>query len=502
MTAPVDAHATAPANVSPVVASARAQPLPPGPHAPALVQLTRYMADPIAFLERCRRELGPVFTLRWPGMPPMVYFTEPAAVQAIFACSPEVLRGGASNAVLDFVTGPRSVARLDGQAHRRRRRGMVPPFGRLGPSYAEAMRSNTLAVLGAYGHRVFSFREASQSLTLDNLIRCALGVRDTARAAQLKALTLDFIAGSLNPVMAALWMLFSGVEVRERIVRHLAPLAHFRATRRLPFVTLARAIEQLDRLLYAAIAEARASDDDGRIDVLSLLVRSEDHRPDLELRDELMTILVGGHETTSTTLDWVLVEACSRPEVMARIRRELDDAVGDGPVTVEALSHLTYLRAVIHECLRLHPPAPAIGRLAAEPVTIAGVDLPAGVMVTPSVVLVHRDATSWSNPRRFVPDRFLDEPIPKGAFIPFGGGSRTCLGKPFAMFQLQVVLGTLLSRFDVEPIDWPAPKLVQRGLFTGVSHPVDLRLRPRSERRHVDPAPPSPRHGSSPCPVC
>jgi cytochrome P450 len=446
--------------------------LPPGPGDPAIVQVARYMRDPVGFLVRCRERYGPTFTLRWPGMPPMVYFTEPEPIRAIFRASPQVLCAGRSNSVLDFIAGPRSVARLDGQDHKQRRRGMVSPFTRLGPCYAEAMAANTLALFRRPAGQSCSFQQLSQSLSLRNLIHCALGIEAPDRADRLHDLMLTFMRDSLNPVMAAMWMMLPGVALRKQLVRRLAPLAHRRAGQAIPFVALADAIRQLDELLREEIVAARALADSERVDVLSLLVGMHEELADEDLRDELMAILVAGHETTSTTMDWFVVAALSQPPVLDRLRAEVDRVVGRGPVRVEMLPQLEYLTAVIHECLRLHPPVPAVGRFVARELEIGGVWLPAGVVVSPSIALLHRDPTVWNDPLEFRPERFLDGSADKAQLISFGGGTRTCLGKPFALFQLQVVLATLLSNFELIPGDWPTAKIVQRGLFTGVAHPV------------------------------
>jgi cytochrome P450 len=452
--------------------------LPAGPGEPAIVQVARYMSDPVGFVVRCRERYGSTFTLRWPGMPPMVYFTDPAAIRAIFRTSPEVLCAGRSNSVLDFIAGPRSVARLDGQAHKQRRRELVSPFARLGPAYAEAMAANTLALFGSVRAQRVSFQQLSQSLSLRNLIHCALGITEPSRADRLHDLMLTFIRDSLNPVMAAMWMKFPGVQLREQLVRRLGPLAQRRMGSAIPFVALADTIGQLDELLHEEIVAARR-DVTERVDVLSLLVGMHEELTDADLRDELMAILVAGHETTSTTMDWFMVQALSRPAVLQRLREEVDRVVGDGPVTISKLPQLEYLTAVIHECLRLHPPVPTVGRFVARELEIGGVQLPVGVVASPSITLLHRDPTLWPDPLDFRPERFLDGSSDKANLIAFGGGTRTCLGKPFGLFQLQVVLATLLANFELTPSEWPTARVVQRGLFTGVSHPVVLSVRAR-----------------------
>jgi cytochrome P450 len=463
------------------MASARRQSLPLGPREPSLFQVARYMRDPVGYLERCRARYGPVFTLRWPGMPPMVYFSEPASIHAIFRADPEVLQAGHSNAVLDFIAGPRSVARLDGQAHKQRRRGLVAPFAELGAYYAATMAANAIGHARDAGGSTFSFQEMSQSLSLYNLIHCALGVEEPARAKALHDLMLTFIRESLNPVMAALWMMFPGVPLRKSMVRAMAGLADRPGLRRLPFVTLAATIRRLDAELYQSIDDARRdAGAETRVDVLALLVRMSNELADEDLRDELMAILVAGHETTSTTMDWFMIEVLSRPAVLERLRAEIDRVVGAGPVTVEMLDELEYLTAVINECLRLRPPVPSVGRYVARDVEIGGVHLPAGIVVSPSIALQHRNRELWDDPLTFRPERFLEDETDKAGLIAFGGGTRICIGKPFGLFQLQVVLATLLWRFELTPGRWPVTKQVQRGLFTGVSHPIAMRI---AERR-------------------
>lgn len=450
--------------------------LPIGPVSPALVQVARYFYDPIGYLEDCRARFGPTFTLRWPGMPPLVYFSELASVTEAFAASPRVLQAGRSNAVLDFVTGPRSVARLDGAAHRKRRRDLASPFCRLGPHFATTMTRN--AVLAAERARggVVSFSELSQALSLRNLVDCMLGL-DSGLAARLRELVQRFMRESLDAVTATMWMLFPGVPLRRTMVRWLAPWASQAGLRRVPFVALAETIRELDAVLYQAIAEARRRPA-GANDLLGLLVAQHEH--DEDLRDELMAILVAGHETTSTSMDWFMVEVLSRPDLLRRLREEIDGVVGDGVCDAGMVGRMPLLRATIQEVLRLRPPVPSVGRLVVKDTAIAGVRLPAGVVVSPCIALLHRDPTVWSEPHRFSPERFSEGPIRKGSFIPFGGGTRTCLGKPFGLFQLTIVLATLLGRFELRGADWPAARVAQRGLFTGVDHGVDLTITPRA----------------------
>jgi cytochrome P450 len=444
---------------------------PDGPWEPSALQVVRYMMDPVGHLERCRDTYGPVFTLRWPGMPPMVYFTEPDAIRELFAAPAETLRAGRSNAVLDFIAGPRSVARLDGEAHKQRRRALSSPFTRLGPDYAAAMVRQTVDSLSASGP--VSLQAVDQSLSLRNLIRCALGVQHPATADALHAGMLTFIHDSLNPVMAAAWMALPGVALRKAMVRRLGPLAAVPLLRQLPFVRLSHTIATLDHQLLTLIRAARTAE---TADILGLLVQRAPEMSDEDLRDELMGLLVAGHETTATTMDWFWVEVLQRPELLARLVAEVDDVLGSDEVTPAHLPRLRLLTATVQECLRLRAPVPSVGRYVMHDTVIAGVPLRRGEIASPCLALAQRDPAAWPDPQTFRPERFLDLTPDRGAHAPFGGGARTCVGRHFALFQLQVVLATALSRFTLTPAAWPAARQVQRGLFTGVSHPVTVTI--------------------------
>ena len=324
-------------------------------------------------------------------MPPMVYFTEAEPIAEVFRASPDVLQGGRSNALLDFLTGPHSVARLDGCPHRHRRRELTSPFCRLGPDFAATMAANAIRAFRDTSRRTVSFRELSRALTLRNLVDCTLGI-GRQHTDRLRGLVRRFMDDSLHPVMAAAWLCMDGKALRKAMTRWLAPASTLPGLRWLPFASLARTVQELDGLLYEAIDAARQRE--GDLDLLSVLTASETYAGDEAIRDELMTMLVAGHETTATTMDWFLVETFSHPEVLARVQQEVRDVLGEGACDASMTGRMPYLRAVINEVLRLHPPVPGVGRYVAKPTTIGGVDLPVGAGVSPCITLLHR------NPRR------------------------------------------------------------------------------------------------------
>jgi cytochrome P450 len=224
---------------------------------------------------------------------------------------------------------------------------------------------------------------------------------------------------------------------------------------------------EVDDMIFAEIARRRA-DRARRTDVLSLLVeaRDEQGRPmtDRELRDEMMTLLLAGHETTATSIAWALHRLLESPDVLGRVRDELLRVVGRGPLAPTHVPKLEYLDAVTKEALRLNPILPAVGRHLAAPMRIGGRDLPAGATAAPCIYLAHRRPDSWTDPERFLPERFIDGRASPYAFFPFGGGGRRCLGAAFALYEMKVVLAEILRRVALRAAPGNRVRVVRRGL--------------------------------------
>jgi cytochrome P450 len=216
-----------------------------------------------------------------------------------------------------------------------------------------------------------------------------------------------------------------------------------------PYGRFKRVRAEFDDILYGSIREARAGGR-GRDDILARLIRegeqSDDPLDDAELRDELLTLLIAGHETTASTLAWALQWILGLPEVCARLTAEVREVVGDGPVDPSAMGELPYVEACLKEALRLHPPAMSLSRWVARPTTLAGFDLPVGTHVNPSPYLTQRLERLYPQADRYRPERFLEGERPSPfAFYPFGGGRRLCVGAPFALYQMTIVMATLFS---------------------------------------------------------
>ena len=424
--------------------------LPPGPRSPAVLQVVRGLRRPIPLLEECARRYGDVFTLRFPGFDPLVVFSDPAAVKTIFSGDPEVLRAGAANVILAPFVGMDSLLLADGARHRRKRRLLMPPFhGERMQVYGEVMRAITDDVIDRWPlGRAFPIQSETQQITLDVILRAVFGLDEGG--------TKDALRGRM--VEGASIVVDHPMLMMKALQRDLGPLTAWRR------VTQVR--DEVDAMLFAEFARRRAEARTDRTDVLSLLLaaRDEDGQPmsDRELRDEMVTLLLAGHETTATTLAWVLQHVLAHPEVYARLREEL--AAWSGSDRVPGNGDLPYLDATIKETQRLMPIIPMVGRRLEAPLTIGDRELPDGVVVAPSIYLTHRRPDLWKDPERFDPERFLAKRPTPYEFFPFGGGVRACLGAAFASLEMKIVLARILTRVELRAAPGYRARVVRRGI--------------------------------------
>lgn len=414
--------------------------LPPGPRLPVSVQTAAWMARPWQLLDRAAARYGDMFTLRLANEGTWVVVSHPDAVKQVFTESPETLHAGEGNRILLPVLGANSVLLLDDAPHREQRRVLTPPFrGKHLPSYADTVTEVAAAEISQWplGEPV-RLLPRLQVLTLEVILRAVFALRENKRLARLRA----ELTRLLNAV--------SGVP-GQALMFALGP-------RRLQRLGLLRGIlNRIDRLVYAEIDErSRAVDLDERADVLSMLLRARhgggQPMSRAELRDDLMTLLVAGHETTATALSWTIERIVRHPELHECLVDEIRTGQHD------------FREAVIKETLRLRPVIPVVVRRLKAPTEIGGVPLPAGVTVAPSIYLVHRRPDIYPEPERFRPERFLEQQAGTYTWIPFGGGVRRCLGAAFAEYEMRAVLGTLFDTLRVQPADWPSERARRRSI--------------------------------------
>ena len=428
--------------------------LPPAPELPGARQSRRWIGRPLSFLRELRDELGDPFTLRLQYQRPWVVVADPEQVKRVFTAPAGTLHSGEANEHFVPILGVNSLLTLDGSAHMRHRKLLLPPFhgGRM-HRYEQIMRSVAERELERWPPGEPSAAAPRMSaLTLEVILRAIFGLRERERLDPLREGVTALVASAAGARLALL-----GRPERLREAR----FAEFR-----------RVLAHVHELVLAEIGRHRADPGLGeRDDVMSLLLeaRFEDGAgmSDEELRDELMTLLLAGHETTAMSLAWTLERLSRHPDALARATAEADD--GGGP----------YLEAAIRETLRVRPVFAVVARLTKEPFALAGYEIPAGVTIMPSPVLVHHDPEIYPEPDEFRPERFLDRQPGTYSWIPFGGGVRRCIGANFALLEMRVVLATLLARTRPRPAE-AAPESPQRRLITiGPAHGAKVVLEPR-----------------------
>ena len=401
---------------------------PPGPKLPTAVQTVLFMAAKTWAAPRWQRRYGDVFALRIAPAGDAVVLTRPEHIREVFAGSADVFHAGEGNAILGPIMGEHSVLLLDEKEHLAARKRVMAAFhGAALTSWSEAIEQLTAERIAQWPtDKPFAVHPELNDISLEVILRIVFGMADGDRLAQLRPLLKELV--QIGPVIFLGWL-------------------YPQLTRYGPWRRFDRTKQAADALIYAEIADRRAATDLAeRTDVLSKLLSAAPEQSDAELRDHLVTLLLAGHETTASTLAWTLHDLARNPQLLARAQRasdEDDDA---------------YLEAVVKESMRLRPVISVVARRLAKPVRVGGYDLPAGVVVFPSIQLVQRTPRVFPSPDEFRPERFLGQNPPPATWIPFGGGIRRCLGASLAMVEAQAVLKVVLRTVDLCPVgrpEWP-----------------------------------------------
>ena len=433
--------------------------LPPGPRLPRVVQTAGFLIGGARFLEACRRRYGDVVSFSTLFDSSFVMVFDPALVKQVFQGSGHRLHAGEANALLGPILGQRSVLLLDEDEHLRHRRLMLPAFhGARVQAYAEVIRDAADREIAAWPvGREFELLPSMQALTLGVITRAVFGYEPGAEADELRRRLRAMIEPMARPRGLLLLQALTRLRGRD------PSSSGFENSRR-----------AVDEVLFAEIARRRAEADlEDRDDVFSALLLAQDEEgrrlSDSEIRDELLTLLLAGHETTATALAWTFDLMLHTPSVHQRALQRDDE----------------YLDALVKESLRLRPVIPGVGRVVRrEPFALNGYVIPEGIEINPSIRVVHRRADLYPEPGRFRPERFLGPDAPDTyTWIPFGGGTRRCLGATFALMEMRTVLARVLERTQLQAAS-PEPS---ETVFRGIT------LAPRSGVRVIqtrDPSPP------------
>jgi cytochrome P450 len=417
--------------------------LPPGPRLPRWLQTSGFLLQPAHWIDANRRRYGDMVTFRTLFDPCFVMVFDPELVKQVFRGKPDQLRAGEANAVLSPVVGEHSLLLLDGARHLRERKLLLAPFhGERMRAYERVMREAADRAIDSWPvGRAFALLPSMQSLTLDVILRTVFGVEEGPRLEELKRRIRSMIDPTSSRLGLLLYALSNGrfgTGVGESLEADRAGV---------------------DELIYEEVARRRGAPDlEEREDVLSMLLRACDEdgnaMTDRELRDELVTLLVAGHETTATGLAWTFnLLTHSRP-VRERLRASL--AAGDS----------AYLDAVVKESLRVKPVIAGVGRkVREEPFELGGYEIPVGIEINPSIAAIHRRADRYDSPREFRPERFLGDESPDTyTWLPFGGGTRRCIGASFALFEMNTVVRRVMERTDLAAADRRLDKGVRKGV--------------------------------------
>jgi cytochrome P450 len=431
--------------------------------------MLQWMWSPAAWLDELGSRWGDAFTSRSPLYGTLVNFSHPEAVKQVFTGDPAVFHAGEANEPFAAFVGRQSVLLLDEAAHLHVRRMMLPAFhGERMRHYTALMREATRRAVEPLrlGQRL-ALHPFFQQVTLEVIFRAVLGLEDGPAIDEARAQLVRMLHRVQSP-SGMLW-------TRQVLQKDLGPLT--------PWAGIKREIEATERMLLTQIEAHRRGEGDPE-DVLSMLVGAVDEEgrglDDPSIRDQILTLLVAGHETSATSLCWAFEEILRVPGEQERLVAEAEAVLGGAPVEAEHLPLLERIDSAVKETLRLHPVSSAVGRRLKRPATIGGHDLPAGVMAVALVYLLHRRPELYPDPERFVGDRFVDKKIDPYSWAPFGGGVRRCLGMAFALHEMKVMLATMFGmglRLELEqkgPIETTlrgpiyAPKGATRVIVRGI----------------------------------
>ncbi|MEJ6481645.1 cytochrome P450 [Nostoc punctiforme UO1] len=430
--------------------------LPNGPQTHPWIQMYQWLTNPLEYMEACTKRYGDIFTLKLgQNFAHQVFISNPQAIQQIFTTDPKQLDSGESAGIKAPLLGQQSLLALDGKPHQRQRKLLTPPFhGERMLAYGELIREITEQVSSQWQvGETFAVLPSMQAISFQVILKAVFGLEDGPRYKKLNELLIKILNPKI-PLLRTVLLIFPSMR------QDLGAWS--------PWGKYLRLRQQIDQLIYAQIQERKAQPNLSGTDILSLMMAARDEAgepmTDLELRDELMTLLVAGHETTATSLSWALYWIHHQPQVREKLLQELDN-LGEKP-DPNAIFRLPYLNAVCSETLRLYPVAmSALNRLVKSPLQIGEYNFEPGTILIPSIYLTHHREDLYPESKQFKPERFLEQQFSPYEYLPFGGGNRRCIGMAFALFEMKLVLATVLSRWQMELADSKPVRPVRKGLL-------------------------------------
>lgn len=451
--------------------------LPNRINTPPWWQLLNWIADPVGFQDKYSQKYGDIFTMHLSGIGSPVVIGNPQAIGEIFSQDSQ-FDVGRANKLAEPLVGQNSLMLLDGARHRRERKLLMPPFhGERLQTYALAICRITEQVTNGWQiAQPFVVRTNMQQVSLEVILQIVFGLNEGERYQQIKPLLTDWLDLTDSPLRSS--MLF--LRFLQQDWGAWTPWSQMKQRQR-----------HVHELLQAEIEERRNKEDEGRTDVLSLMMAARDENgqamSDDQLRDELLSILFAGHETTATTLAWAFYQIHRQPNVREKLLAELD-SLGENPPPMK-IAGLPYLAAVCQETLRMYPVIPVLfPRITKSPVQLGGYHFDAETILMPSIYLVHYREDLYPDARVFKPERFLERQYSPSEYLPFGGGSRRCLGYALAQLEMKLVLATILSQYQLALAEDKPVKIQRRGFTLAPSGGVEMIMTRRRQKAPLVPS--------------
>jgi cytochrome P450 family 110 len=422
----------------------------------SFIQTLQLIVNPTRFLDNCAAQYGDCFTVRVLGInsPPVVFFSHPQAIADCFAVPAKELDFKKATHVFEPLFGTNSIVLQEGRSHNRQRQLLMPPFhGDRMKDYGKIICQITQEVTKTWTEGTpISMQQVMPDITLQIILQVVFGMSPGVRYYQLKELLSSLLEDVTKPAYSTLFFF----PPLQKDLGAWSPWGNFTRRR-----------EEIDQLIYAEIDERRLSNDASRTDILSLLMSARDENgqqmTDKELRDQLVSLLLLGYETTAAVLAWIFYLIHFHPQVKAQLMQELN-TFGE-TLNSDGIVQLPYLSAVCQETLRIHPIALiCTPRMVKDAVEITGQKLTSGTILVPCIYLAHRRADTYPKPEQFKPERFLNQKFSPYEYLPFGGGYRGCIGAAFSMFEMKLVTATILSHFQLELAEKQPVRPVRRGI--------------------------------------
>ncbi len=434
----------------------------------SLVQTLQLIANPIDFFDNHAKKYGDTFSLKVLGVnsPPVVFFSSPQAINDCFAISANKLDFKKATHVFKPLFGSDSIVFQEGKSHNRQRQLLMPPFhGDRLKSYGNIICRITEDIIhNWHTNNTVYMQQVMPDITLQIILQVVFGITPGSRYEKLIKLLTSLLDDITKPWYSSLFFF----PPLQKDLGEWSPWGNYLKRR-----------EEVDKLIYAEISERRIKKENLGEDILSLLMSASDEAgekmTDKELRDQLVSLLLLGYETTSGVLAWLFYMIHSHPEVKEKLINELQSLDNHSP---ETIAQLPYLSAVCSETMRIHPIALiCTPRMATEKVEVAGEKFNAGTVLVPCIYLAHRQEATYKQPDKFIPERFLNHKFSAFEYLPFGGGYRGCIGSAFALYEMKLILATILSRFELELVEKKPVKPVRRGITIVPSRGVPMRVK-------------------------